>query len=492
LEPVATTIAPPSTPTTQPASTDASAPQTPPTTVAPPAFEIPTPPGDPFLWEDCGERLECGWLPVPFDYSQPEGRRMELRVVRHLAPPETRIGSLLVNPGGPGSEGIWLAESAEAVYGPTLTERFDIVAWDPRGTGASDPHVDCVDEYDSYVTDDPTPDDDIELDALARAGGEFAEACERRNGPLLAHVSTQDSARDMDVIRRALGEETISYFGFSYGSELGAAWSSLFPETVRVAVLDGAVDPGVDPFSRSLQQAAGFDAAFQHFLAQCANDAACEFHSEGDPTSAFQALVEQLDDHPLIVSSDRTPVNEAVLYYAVFDAMYESDLWPVLAKGLSRARDGDGSVLLGLYDEYFQRGEDGTYSNLLDAFFAISCLDGEGAPELTRPETVAALQAAAPLLWPGFTGATPCDAWPVGRVGRVPIVVSGAPMLVVGTTGDPATPLEGSRAMAGAVGGSFLTVEANQHLGYNTNGCVNDAVEKFLVSLEPPADGLTC
>lgn len=448
-------------------------------------------------WDSCGDQLDCGTLTVPLDYDDPQGAQFELALVRHrAADPGERIGSLLVNPGGPGSEGLWLAEQAELIYGDRLLDRFDIVAWDPRGTGSLTPFVDCVDSYDSYVTYDVTPDspeDDVERDEALTS---FVEACTARTGnDVLSHISTEESAKDMDAIRRALGEDTISYFGFSYGSELGATWATLFPETVRAAVLDGAADPTASDLEATLQQAAGFEEALDRFLAECADDRSCPFHNDGDPAAAFDELIADLDTNALVVDPDRTPVNQAVALIAVANAMYSDLLWPELAQALADAQNGDGAGLLAGFDDYYQRRADGTYDNLLEAFNAITCLDADpDAPDVDDEEAIAAFQEVAPRLWPTFAADSVCSVWPVAPVGRVPITGAGAgPIVVVGTTGDAATPLESSRAMAEALEeGVFVVVEADQHTGYNVNECINDTIEDYLVDLDVPEDGLVC
>jgi pimeloyl-ACP methyl ester carboxylesterase len=422
---------------------------------------------------------------------------MELSIVRHRATrPDQRIGSLLVNPGGPGAGGIDFALNAPAIYGTRLVERFDIIGWDPRGTGTSEPAIDCVDGYDEYFAIDPTPDTPEEEAATAAAAEAFSASCEARSGAdLLAHVSTRESATDMDRIRRALGDEQISYFGFSYGSELGATWATLFPETVRAAVFDGAVDPNRPDYERDIDQAAGFEAALDAFLADCGADVNCPFHNDGEPGTALDRLLADLDEQPLAVSPDRSPVNQGVAYMAIVNALYGEPLWPALAQALADAQRGDGEGLLRGYDEYFQRLPDGTYANLLEAFVAISCVDSD--PDGDAPddaELAGRFQAAAPRLWPTFTGADFCSSWPVEPAGSVPITAAGAgPILVVGTTGDPATPLESSRAMADALDeGAFVVVEADQHTGYGLNECIDDAVEDYLIELTVPADGLVC
>jgi pimeloyl-ACP methyl ester carboxylesterase len=218
----------------------------------------------------------CGTLQVPFDYENPELGEFTLSLVQHPATrTSNRIGSLLVNPGGPGFGGTAIAENASAYLGSRLLEVFDVVGWDPRGTGSSTPAVDCIEEYDAYFAIDPTPANEEEKQRLIDASMRFADECEERNSEILPHISTNNSARDMNAIREALGEEKISYFGFSYGSELGGTWATMFPNTVRAAVLDGATDPTADYVQSGLDQAQGFENEFSKFLDQCAKDPNC-------------------------------------------------------------------------------------------------------------------------------------------------------------------------------------------------------------------------
>ncbi|MEZ5259462.1 MAG: alpha/beta fold hydrolase [Ilumatobacteraceae bacterium] len=336
--------------------------------------------GDSLDWSECGgPQIECARLEVPLDHSDPSLGTLSLAVTRRLADDEEhRIGSLLVNPGGPGVGTSFLAESAEFIYGQDLLDRFDIVAMDPRGVGESEPVVDCVDEYDPYFSPDPTPDDAAERQVLVDASAEFAAACADRVGTdLLQHVSTIDAARDFDLLRQALGETKISYFGFSYGSQLGATWLSMFPDTVRAAVLDSASAP--DPSDdQAIEDAVALDRAFRSFLDDCAADTSCAFHSDGDPESAYNALLDQLDADPIVVDPDRTPVNEAVTVIATLAALYDSSSWPDLARALDAARDGDGSRLLSAYDDYLMRQPDGTYDNSFEGLLAINCIDDPG------------------------------------------------------------------------------------------------------------------
>src|SRR3954465_3939413 len=238
---------------------------------------------DPFGWTPFGDHIEIGTFTAPIDYADPSKGNFDLNIARHLAlKPDERIGSLLVNPGGPGFGGTDFALFAEANFGQALLDHFDIVAWDPRGTGFSEPKIDCFSDYDHFfASSDITPDDDEERQALVDLAEESAGDCIDKNRGIYQYVGTNNSARDMDAIRAALGEPKISYFGFSYGSELGATWATLFPDTVRAAVLDGAVDPNADDLQELIDQNVGFENALSTFLAQCSADAECAFHSDG-------------------------------------------------------------------------------------------------------------------------------------------------------------------------------------------------------------------
>ncbi len=250
---------------------------------------------DPFGWTKSrdNDRVEIGTFTAPVDYSDPSKGKFQLDIARHLAmKPEERIGSLLVNPGGPGFGGTDFAVFAETNFGQSLLDHFDIVAWDPRGTGESTPPIDCIDDYDHFfATPDVTPDDEAERQQVVDLAEEFTDDCVDKDAGFYQYVGSNNSARDMDAIRAALGEATISYLGFSYGSELGATWATLFPKTVRAAVLDGAVDPTANEFESDLQQAEGFESSLNTFLAACDADPKCPFNNNGNAEDAFDALM---------------------------------------------------------------------------------------------------------------------------------------------------------------------------------------------------------
>lgn len=449
-------------------------------------------------WEDCGaEGIDCGRLSVPLDYGDPDGEQIEIFIARHAArDPEKRIGSLLVNPGGPGFGGQVLAFAAEQVYSDAILDRFDIIGFDPRGTGASFPYVDCVDDYDEWFTEgDITPDTDEERQETIDGTKNFVDECFARSGDLLPYVGTNNVARDMDSIRRALGEETISYFGFSYGSELGAVWATLFPETVRAAILDGAADPDADPIDSTIQQRGGFEEALGRFLARCSSNPTCKFHNEGDAEAAFDELMEFIDENPLPTEDDRPDLTRGMAITAVAQAMYDELYWSTLETALADAADGDGRGLLELWDTYYQRGPDGVYGNELEAFVAITCADDDERFTVEEADSyVPLLQEAAPRFSPYTLGNYTCTFWPTALDPRVDVTGIGAGVIVViGTTGDASTPLESSRNMARALeGGRLVIVDAEQHTGYSASECAQDVVDRYLVDLEPPDDETEC
>ena len=455
---------------------------------------------NPIVWKACdgstNTEVECGNIEVPFDYADPEQGSFVLYVKKHnAASPADRIGSMMVNPGGPGFGGSSLADDAQYYFSQDLIDHFDIIAWDPRGTGESTPAVDCVDTFDEYFGLDSPPETPEEKQALIDASQAFNDKCAENSGTILPYISTQASAQDINSLRLALGEEKVSFFGFSYGSELGTTWATMFPETVRAIVVDGAVDPNASSTEEGMNQAKGFEGQLATFLKQCSEKTTCEFHNGGKAEAAFDQLVLDIDATPLEVSKDRTPVTQGVLFTAVAQAMYSDYYWPQLSEALSEAQNGDGKGILQLYDDYYQRKDDDTYGNELEAFLAISCLDDPGASSVEDVDShIEDFIAAAPRLGGNFAYGYSCALWPVKQASKVTITGKGAgPIVVVGTTGDPATPLDSTRKMAlGLEKGILIVVDANQHTGYGANSCVVKAVDDYLIKLTVPANETTC
>ena len=455
---------------------------------------------NPIEWKACdgntSTEVECGNIEVPFDYADPDQGSFVLYVKKHNASnPASRIGSMMVNPGGPGFGGSSLADDAQYYFSQDLIDNFDIIAWDPRGTGESTPAVDCVDTYDEYFGLDSPPETPDEKQALIDASQAFNDKCEENSGTILPFISTKASAQDINSLRLALGEEKITFFGFSYGSELGTTWATMFPETVRAIVVDGAVDPNASSTEEGMNQAKGFEGQLATFLKQCSEKSTCEFHNGGKAEAAFDKLVLDLDAQPLEVSKDRTLVTQGVLFTAVAQAMYSDYYWPQLSEALNDAQLGDGKGILQLYDDYYQRKVDGTYGNELEAFLAISCLDDPGANNTKEVDShIEEFIAAAPRLGGNFAYGYSCALWPVKQAAKVTITGKGAgPIIVVGTTGDAATPLDSTRKMAkGLEQGILIVVDANQHTGYSANNCVVKAVDDYLIKLIVPANETTC
>lgn len=449
-------------------------------------------------WVACGTNLSCTTLIVPFDYERPDLGTFELPVKRYRSAMQTdRIGSLIVNPGGPGSGGTYLAEAAETIYSDELRSRFDVVGWDPRGTGGSNPAIDCLDDLDVYFALDPSPDGETEATALLDGARDFADACATRSSQALPYVSTDDSARDIDSLRRALGEETITYFGFSYGSELGATWASLYPSTVRAAVFDAAVDPSRTYDEALLDQAASFESVLESFFDHC-NMSRCVFMHDGETAeSAFDRIAARIDREPLPTYEDRVPAGPGVFQTAVALAMYGEGWWGSLADALVAADAGDGGPLLDLYDMYVgEHLNNRTVGNDIEAYFAISCLDrpvefGESAAEQHQID----LDRVATRLGAGwFQEMLICANWSVPPRPRVPVATtSGSRIMVVGSTGDAATPLTGTRAMAESLEGSYLlVVDANDHTSYGSSDCATALIDRFLSGDEPAALESNC
>ena len=510
--PTAPTAPPPATgiPTLAPPSATASAlptaTATPGSTFTPPSAASATPAGttgiSTLAWTPCGDPFECATLTVPLDYADPGGRQIDIALVRlPAADPANRLGSLVVNPGGPGGSGIeFLQGSGESLFSQDLRNRFDIVSFDPRGVGESTP-VECLNgpDLDRLNALDPTPDTPVERDALVAGAQEFTQACIQNSSDLLPHMSTADAARDMDRLRAALGEEKLTYLGFSYGTFLGTVYAGLFPTRVRALVLDGAIDPAQTFEQRNQVQAQGFERALTAFLDDCKARTSCQFYNNGRPAEAYDALMRDIDAKPLptlAVADDRL-VGPGEAFTGALYALYSRQSWPVLSQALALAQRGDGSLLLVLADAYNERQPDGTFKNVAAANNAVNCLD------YVVPTDVAAFDAMVPDLEKAaprfgqaiaYSGLT-CAFWPV-RAAADPGVIAaqGAPpILVVGTTGDPATPYEWAVNLARELAsGVLLTREGEGHTAYGDSACIQDHVDRYLISLQVPPANTTC
>lgn len=448
-------------------------------------------------WDECAVNVECATIEVPFDYDDPTLGAFRLPVVRHLAlDPDARVGSLLVNPGGPGAGAVDMAYGAGDWFSDDVLDRFDIVAWDPRGTGGSIPSIDCADSMDPLYGLDPSPDDATERDALVVAAGDYASRCVESSSGILDYVGTEASARDMDAIRRALGEDTISYLGFSYGTVLGSVWVTLFPDTVRAAVLDAAVDPELGYLDGLVDQARGFEESLYAFLADC-DERGCGFMRDGESArDAIETILTSLESDPLPNTGGRPDTGPGVAAVGIANALYGSYAWPYLEDALTAVREGDGGLLLAEYDMYFGGWDDGHNDDFIDAYFGIFCLNRDHAVTVDEVFGVRdELTTVAPLLGEGWlTEMLVCAQWPL-PARPIPMVSAGTdePVLVVGSTGDAATPIEGTRNMARVLGNAMLLeVDSDDHTSYGSNACATRIIDEYLIDLRRVSEGQAC
>jgi pimeloyl-ACP methyl ester carboxylesterase len=451
-------------------------------------------------WKDCRDGDECAELEVPLDYDEPEGETITLSVLRVPATePSKRVGSLVVNPGGPGVSGVNYAAAATSAFGLEIRAAFDVVGFDPRGVAASTP-LDCVDDsmVDELVAADPDPDTPAEVataDVLLR---ELGRGCLARAGDLTRHMSTQEAARDIDILRAALGQDTLAYFGASYGTFLGATYADLFPGRVGRMVLDGAVDPSVGLVEMSLVQAEGFEVALRAYVEDCPARDDCPLGDDPDTALAtIQELLAQVDRQPLPGDGSRD-LTEGLAVLGIWEPLYVRDFWPSLDTALAAALDGDGEVLLQIADAYLHRTEKGYSDNSTEAIYAINCLDrDEAVPGDQVERYLPRFEEVSPTFGRVFAyGLTACGSWPVHSGTKpAPLEAKGAaPILVVGTTRDPATPLAWARSLADQLdSGILVTRDGDGHTGYRAgNACVDRTVERYLVSGTVPQSDVSC
>ncbi|WEV26825.1 alpha/beta hydrolase [Streptomyces sp. 71268] len=456
-------------------------------------------------WRPCGSNgFECTTLRVPLDYARPGAHRdVRLGVSRKRATDgPRRLGSLLVNPGGPGGSAIgYLQAYAGIGYPGAVRARYDMVAFDPRGVGRSEP-VRCLSgrEMDAHLRTDQTPDDAAEQRGLVRAYEKVARGCQRGSGRLLGHLSTTEAARDMDVLRAALGDRKLTYVGASYGTFLGATYAGLFPGRVGRLVLDAAMDPSLGAERMNLEQTAGFETALTAFVTDCVRRADCPLGTDdrSKAVGLLGDLLHRADARPLRAEEGRT-LTESLATTAVMSAMYDERAWPALRTGLAEAIRGDGTELLKLSDAFYERSDNGTYSNLMVANQAVNCLDLP--PAFHRPaeaiQSLPTFRKASPLFGETLAwAALSCAYWPVKATGRPHRIEArgAAPILVVGTTRDPATPYRWARSLAAQLSSArLLTYDGDGHTAYGRGSeCADRTINTYLLTGRLPAPGTTC
>jgi len=434
-------------------------------------------------------------MTVPLDYSQPTGPTLGVAVTMHPAT-GSRRGALIVNPGGPGASGVDFAQYCYACFG-AFTNHYDLASFDPRGVARTRP-VRCLTpaELDAFFDLPPYPTTAAQRAQLIAGDKKFVHGCLQRNGSYLRHIGTIDSARDMDVFRALLGDPKLTYYGASYGTYLGAKYAQLFPTHIRALVLDGAVDPAQDNLTGAAVQASGFETDLADFLRNCAATGSCPLgDTSADARRGFDDLQARIAAHPEQVGSRHLGAAEFI--GGVAQGMYAVQQWGDLRTALREAENGDGSGVLAFFDQLVERNKDGSYSNLQEAFNAISCIDRQTPKDLSaydasvREHAKESPHFAAPIIYPSYV----CALWPVPPVEQAhPVSAPGAPtILVVGTTHDPATPYSWSQALASQLDGRLLTREGSGHTAYlSGNECIADYVDAYVLSLRLPAVGARC
>jgi pimeloyl-ACP methyl ester carboxylesterase len=449
-----------------------------------------------------GMTYDCATVAVPEDWAAPKtGQTYTVEMIRiRSATQRNRIGSLLINPGGPGGSGIDTAvylSFGQALGGlPTaITNKFDIVGFDPRGVGRSSP-LKCISyaDQDASFGADPDPVTQADFDSVVALNKKIDAGCGQKYGAQLANFSTKQAARDMDAIRAAVGDKKMTYLGFSYGTLLGATYAQLFPKNIRALVLDGAVDPKQDYVTGSEVQAKGFERAFTNFTAWCkATPAKCPIAP--DARGAVTDALAKAKNSP-VKGDDGREATPGWIFVGVISSLYTEAGWQQLAKAIDDLQAGDATGIFELADQYAERKPDGSYSNLFDANLAVNCADAANPPSAAE---IRQLQSQWRKKYPLFgaplaIGMLPCAFWP-GKKDPYPAgpAVGAPPILVVGTTGDPATPYENTADLATMLGtGHVLTWEGEGHTAYPSTRCIVTAVDNYLIDLTVPKTGLRC
>ncbi|MEU8243221.1 alpha/beta hydrolase [Actinoplanes missouriensis] len=451
-----------------------------------------------------GMSYDCASVPVPRDWTEPNsGETYDVAMIRiRSASQRDRIGSLLLNPGGPGASGIDYAvylSFGQAMGGlPTeITDKFDIVGFDPRGVGRSNP-VKCIADADQDASfgGDPDPVSQADFDKIAALNKKIADGCAAKYGDQLPNFSTEQAARDMEALRTAVGDEKLSYLGFSYGTLLGATYAQLFGDKVRALVLDGAIDPTENYVQGAEAQAKGFERAFTNFTAWCTKTPAkCPIAP--DARGAVTDALAKAKTAP-VRGADGRDATSGWVFYGLISSLYTESSWITLAKAIAALQTGDPEEIFELADQYAERKPDGTYTNMFDANMAVNCADTDDAPTVAE---VRKLQGEWRAKYPMFgaalaIGMLPCTYWSGERDPYPAGAAKGAPdIVVVGTTGDPATPYENTADLANMLGpdvGHVLTWEGEGHTAYPSTKCIVDAVDDYLIDLKVPQEGLRC
>ncbi|GAB3265262.1 alpha/beta hydrolase [Kineosporia babensis] len=452
-------------------------------------------------WSDCGDDYQCMTFEVPVDWDEPTGKTIRISANKLAATGDDPIGSMVVNPGGPGVSGIDYAAVARQAFGQSILKNYSVVGFDPRGIGRSAP-VKCYTDkqYDESTSGEGTPDTPAEVKEAVADAKDFGEVCQQNTDPaLLENVDTLSTVKDMDVLRALLGDDVLSYHGASYGTYIGAWYAETFPWRVGRMTLDGAIDPSTSAEEYTAGQAEGFSRALRAYVTDCQSGGDCPLRgSVDDGVAQLATLVDRTDANPLDTGDPARPLTQSLMFTGIAQGLYAQQLWPVLTTGIAQANAGDGTGLLTLADTYLERDENGKYGQTLAANPAIFCLD---VPETRTPDQIAAGAAKLNKEFPPLGGSIGwgglgCSQWPYKAVmERKELHAAGsAPILVLGTVDDPATPYEWSEALASQLdAGRLLTWEGTVHTAYRQGStCVDTAVEDYMLTGALPNEGTAC
>ena len=458
-------------------------------------------------WSSCYDYFDCAELRVPIDYEDLSVGTFRLSVLRAAArDQDNRLGSIVVNPGGPGGSGVDYAYNADYIFSPDITDVYDVVGFDPRGVAMSEP-IFCFtpEELDENLASDSKPDNDAEIAATLEDSQAFAEKC-AENTENLEHFTTYETARDMDILRAALGETKLNYVGKSYGTYLGTLYADIFPNNVGRFVLDGAVDPNIPMKDQNLAQAMGFDGALKAFVKDCATQSDCPF--TGTPAQAQATIIATLQAAVTAPLPQQNPrdgddriITESIILVGMASSLYDDvDGWPKLRQAFTESAENYGDTFLQLADEYSGRNPDGTFrSNDFDSGAVIDCLDWKDGRTLDQYKADAQEFATkAPVFGPylAFSGVH-CLFFPQPSTQRAPDTltqIKTTPIIVIGTIRDPATPYAWSVSLAKIfTGSSLISLDADGHTGHGRgSACVDSAVDEYLLTGTLPKADLSC
>lgn len=446
-------------------------------------------------WNDCGGGFQCSNLSVPLDYSNASVGNIKLALIRlPAADPSGKIGSLLVNPGGPGGSAVDFLRLWARVVAPQVRDKFDLVAFDPRGVGHSQ-GINCHNTLQDLVAANPDPQTDAQWQAAQDVTKTFVDACAEKYPTLLNYLGTKNVARDMESVRKALGDGKLNYVGYSYGTAIGQVYADMYPQNIRSMVLDGALDLSQDFDQLNEQQSIGFERAFQAYLTNCRQQNC--FGSRGDPGTVISNLMKQVDQKPLPAPSGDRPAGPGELETAIASALYSQQSWPDLTNAVIEALDGNGSGLIELTDQYLERNSDGSYPDLIEANMAVNFVDEKCPKDPSVYRQLAAEYAkVAPIFGPSAAvSGMACAYWPATPDPlSAPSAKGAPPIVIIDTTNDPATPYEWGLAVSKQIASSVLiTHRGNGHTIYaQGDSCVDGAVNAYLINLTSPKKGLTC